>query len=238
MARIIKKQNDLQNKHTGAQWLAILGWLLCIGGAYGFLSRMIGLPVAAIVFVIGAWLGATMSRKASIYRAGLSGERATAQIVRSLPDAYFAVQNLKVTYDGKTSELDLVVVGPTGVYVIETKNLKGMVSGDYGTQQWCLNKVGRGGTPYSKTFYSPVKQVGTHVYRLVNFLRDQGVHVNIQGLVYFANPETTVHLTGSPARIEVLSAYDHGTDGLCRYITGKPQQVSGKQLARIEQILG
>lgn len=242
MAQIIKKSSDLNRSYTTAKTMTFAGFggaALCfLGAAIAALRWKFPLFLLfAIGVMAGFVIGLYGNRNAEIYRCGIEGETVTANIVRHLSDSYYAIQNVNVSYQGKSSELDLVVVGPGGVFVVETKYLKGTVIGAYDRDQWELHKVGRGGTPYSKTFYSPVKQVGTHVFRLANFLRKKGENVWVDGIVCFSNSETEVCLQGSPDKIPVFSVHNGGAYDLCNYITGKGGNLSERQIQRIVQLL-
>lgn len=240
MAQIIKKQNELGNKYALARGLFLLGLVIFfVGVVFAVLSFGSGrMVIGFVVGYAGLFFGIYMNKQARIYKAGISGESSTAELVRQLPEDYFGVQNLKVTYDKKTSEIDLVVVGPAGVFIVETKNQKGEVTGDAEGQNWVLLKIGRKGSPYTKTFYNPVKQVGTHTYRLANFLRQGGVQVRVESAVYFSNPETTVLLTGTPKNARVFCAQTGGGEDLKVFLTGGGQRLSQQQIQRVRQLLG
>jgi hypothetical protein len=59
-------------------------------------------------------------------RKGAVGEAVVALILNDFPDDYYVIHGL-ATPQG---DLDHVAVGPTGVYLIDTKNWKGIVSSD------------------------------------------------------------------------------------------------------------
>ena len=241
MARVTKKQDDLSAKFSQYRLLMWIGFII---SGISFLvitatMRQFSFPspILYVGFLGGFFLGGVMSHKAASYKSGIQGEATTAGIVRGLPDEYFGIQNMQIRYDGQSSELDMVVVGPTGVFIIETKNLNGTIVGNYDTTHWTQRKVGQQGTPYSKNFYSPVKQVGTHVYRLAHLLRDSGIRVTVESLVYFSNPDTVVQLVGTPARIPVFSALGNGESEIRRYLMNRPVVLSQQQISQIEQFL-
>lgn len=242
MAKVIKKGNELDGQYKHYHNLTILGFLVCgvcfvLFALLGIGARNFGLaPILMLGFGGGGLFGGIMSQKASALRSGLEGEESTAQIVSGLPESYFGFQNIKVTYEGKTSELDMVVVGPTGVFIIETKNLNGTVVGHYENQYWTQKKVGQQGTPYSKNFYNPTKQVGTHTYRLAHFLRDRGINVYINNMVYFSNPETVVQIMGS-SNIPVFSALAHGHSAIANHIAKGPNQIPKETVIAIAKLL-
>lgn len=242
MATIAHRHNALEQSYKKAKKLSYVGFvsgILC-----GFLF-----PVSAATFsawlcllsivgtTVGLLFGSTMQQKADIYESGIAGEQATAQIIAGLPAQYFGVQNLKVTYDGQTSELDMVVIGPTGIFVVETKNAHGTITGDYDGHRWVHTKVSRQGNTYSKELHSPVKQVGTHVYRLAGFLRSNGIYTRVESAVYFADPETVVALSGQQKQIPVFSTREDGGTALQAYITNRTVRVTEAQISQILRLL-
>ena len=71
--------------------------------------------------------------------------------------------------------------------------------------------------PYTYEMYNLVKQIGTQIYRLANYLRQNGVNTYIEGMVYFANKSCWLSLTGN-CDIPVCSSSDSDENRLCRQI--------------------
>ena len=57
---------------------------------------------------------------------GAAGEKAVARILSRLPDEYRVVNDVRTS----AGNLDHVVIGPTGVFVVETKNWRGIIAAD------------------------------------------------------------------------------------------------------------
>ena len=205
-------------------------------GSFSFVGIII-IVVSMLYSVTMIMLGAYHVNQATIYGKGLEGEDITADIIAKLPDGYYGFQNVTVVYDGKKSELDMVVAGPTGVFIVETKNRNGDIRGNFDDRTWTQYKVGRGGTPYSNDFYSPVKQVGTHIYRLSHFLRERGVKVHIDGAVYFSNPEADVRIGGRMGNIPVFACADNGGAELIRYIISGNGQLDNDTIGKVCRLL-
>ena len=74
--------------------------------------------------------------------------------------------NLYVPYRGRTSEVDVLFLHETGVYVIESKNYSGWIFGSAEQRQWtqCLN----GGK--KERFCSPIMQNRSHIKTLTAHL--------------------------------------------------------------------
>ena len=151
-------------------------------------------------------------------KSGVKGERNLISILSKLPDDYKAISNVIVEYEGKSSELDLVLIGKNGVFVIETKNHNGTIEGDDTDEQWIQNKVGRKGGRYSKSMYNPMKQVSTHVFRLSNFLKTNNINVWVQGAVFFSNRSTRVNISNHNNKVPVFVASKNGVNELLQYI--------------------
>ncbi len=102
------------------------------------------------------------------------------------PDKYkYVINNLLLEIDdGKTSQIDHVVINASGVHVIETKNYSGRIYGNDSQHEWTqvLN--------YGKVknhFYSPVKQNFTHVYAIKQILPQD---IPIHSLIVFVKCNT------------------------------------------------
>ncbi len=122
----------------------------------------------------------------------------------------------------------MVVVTPTGVWIIESKNITGSVFGNYDSPMWTQRKEGRQGGSYTKTFCNPIRQVSTHTYRLAHLLRDNGFSVYVKDMVYFANPKTVIRFLEAPSKTPVFSALANTPEELLRAITdtGEPLAAS------------
>ena len=112
------------------------------------------------------------------------------------------INDVMIVVDGKSSQIDHVVVNDRGVFCIETKNYSGRIYGEQSQQQWTQVLA------YGKVknhFYSPVKQNWTHVMRLTEVLdKDYPVYSTIvftQGNVRFINAKNVVALRGLKANL-------------------------------------
>ena len=192
------------------------------------------LVVASIIWFVSITSGASFTSAKKRY--GDAGERQTGYMLEQiLPDGYTIVQNAVVTYQDGQSEIDNIVIGKTGVFIIEVKNMKGDIYGDYESRYWLQDKTDRYGIEHKKEFYSPVKQVGTHIFRLANYLRDNKISTHISGAVYFVNPETDAIIKGEPKDIPVFD-YD-STQEMINYIMNGNANLSGRTVERIIQLL-
>lgn len=70
------------------------------------------------------------------------------------------------TKNGKTSEIDLILITPNGIFVIESKNYTGVIYGSNEDYRWTC--VSRSRKHYQ--LYNPKKQNATHIKHLKYFL--------------------------------------------------------------------
>lgn len=83
--------------------------------------------VAALVLTIAALKTAFAPRQSTeAWRVGAQGERLTGRALDKLPSSYRVLHDLEMP--GSKANIDHVVVGPTGVFTVETKNYKNAVT--------------------------------------------------------------------------------------------------------------
>lgn len=97
---------------------------------------------------------------------GKVGEASVALRLKLLPKEYITINDVIVENNGYSSQIDHVVVSPYGIFVIETKNYNGWISGHQNAQQWTQNIYG-----HKHKFYNPVIQNQGHVRALQSWLK-------------------------------------------------------------------
>lgn len=174
--------------------------------------------------------------EALIRKAGAQGEIASLKTLLELSDEYSVIQDLEI-YDGnRKSQLDAVVVGRTGIFVIETKNLSGEITGNEADKEVLQVKKYKNKSNVTKYIYNPIKQVKTHNYRLSKLLRDNGFNYRVQSIVYFSNPSAKVNLESNWVRI--FSKADYGDDDMKEFITDYERcRISENKRKEIENLL-
>ena len=101
------------SKNWSIQWVAFAG-ILVIAGAVFFLRGKIDKNLEARLRAARAW------------RRGAEGERVVAELLETeLPDGYHVFNDVR--FPGRTANIDHLVVGPSGVFVLNTKNWRGTV---------------------------------------------------------------------------------------------------------------
>ena len=253
MTKIIKKDRSLEeeymfykeaNKRNGLRALIFFLLTVICGISAAYLQSlgltvifMVALAAFAIIAISALVKVGATSNKLSILEAGIEGEEMASRCIKLLPDTYTAFRNLFVCYDGRNSEMDLVIVGPTGVFVVEIKNQNGRIYGDAADRELCQYKIGRAGTPYVKTLYNPIKQVNTHVYRIANFLRENGVRTHVNAAVYFTNIEASVEISGLDEKCRVFVSGNDGARELMDYVLNNKTVLTEAECEKIVRIL-
>ena len=237
MAISIQNSDHLQKIHRKYLRRSILGFfgaLLCF--LVFLLTMNLGKP-ALLYGSLGALLlcmalGGAMWKKANIYAAGVRGEYTLLHILEALPDSWHLFSNVKLTWKDQTCEMDMVAVGPTGVFVIENKNQKGTVWASPESRNWNRQKNDR-----RDSFYSPVRQVKTHIYVLANVLRSQGLGTYVEGAVFFSHPQAEVKGAEKFSDIPVFCLNAQGDKALLSHLKNRPKALPPAQLQKICNIM-
>lgn len=102
---------------------------------------------------------------------GAYGEFLVFEMLESLGEGNRILTNIYLPAEnGRTTEIDLLMVHPTGIYVFESKNYSGWIFGDEKGRNWTQSL--KGGKKIS--FYNPVRQNRGHINALMENLRDVG----------------------------------------------------------------
>jgi hypothetical protein len=99
---------------------------------------------------------------------GLIGEKKVAGILSILdPKDYKIINDLMLEVEGKTSQIDHVVISNYGIFVIETKNCCGWIIGDDFSEYWTQVIYKR-----KEKFYNPIRQNFGHIQALKHHLSE------------------------------------------------------------------
>lgn len=124
------------------------------------------IPLALIIILI-AYLKDPKTR-------GKRGERKVKRIIGStVAGEKYIINDLILENEGKTSQIDHVVINPRGVFVIETKNYSGTIYGAEDQREW--TQVLAYGKVKNK-LYNPLKQNATHIYNVKKVIGNLPIH--------------------------------------------------------------
>lgn len=122
------------------------------------LIRAPGVAISLVAAVIGLILVVWVTR--TPWFAGYLGELRVRSIIRRELDGgvYHALHDVTLPTLGGTTQIDHILVSRYGVFVIETKNMKGRIYGRASDQLWTQAFIGR-----SFTFLNPLRQNFKHL---------------------------------------------------------------------------
>jgi len=141
-------------------------------GAFGFVLIVVG---------VSLWMEQSNTRK------GIQGEERVAQELSYLNDEFLLLNDLMLP--GSKGNLDHVVVGPTGVFIVETKNYSGMYA-CYG-DRWFFQRIRQ------KYDISSVSvQARNNARVLADLLHESGFTVDVSPVMVFTHPSVQLWLHG------------------------------------------
>lgn len=110
---------------------------------------------------------------------GQEGEKIVNRLLEKLGDDYTLFQDIYVPYEGRTSQIDHVLLSPYGIFVIETKNFSGWIYGKQTDRTWTQVLFSE-----KNTFYNPIWQNNTHVKALAQFLETPNTKIYVPIIVF------------------------------------------------------
>jgi hypothetical protein len=131
--------------------------------------------------------------------------------------------------DGKTTELDVLLIGPTGVFVFESKNYSGWIFGNDRQRYWTqVLPAGRGRT-VKERFYNPVWQNRKHCAILKGLLPPE---TKVQSVVLFSNRCEFQNVTVNSTDVVVAQRFE------VRSIVERFVQNGQPAVLNVEQVFG
>lgn len=124
----------------------------------------------------------------SIYEAkikGFIGEKAISILINGLPeDKYRVMNNIMLRSSHGLTQVDHIIVSVYGIFVIETKNYKGWITGGENSENWTKNVFG-----HKYKFRNPLKQNYAHVKALMELLdiTDKNVFIPVVAFSGYAD---------------------------------------------------
>lgn len=142
-------------------------------GSYLFIAVMLG----AIWF---------LNRNFASFK-GMLGERHVKNILSALnPAEYSLLNDLYIPKEhGQTTQVDHLLVSQKGIFVIETKNYKGWITGSEHSQYWTQTNYKR-----KDKLYNPIWQNSGHIKALQEYLGDISADIPIYSIIVFGKEAT------------------------------------------------
>ena len=226
---LIRHEADLQTirvkrdrARRNGKWWAWLRLSLAVWAGKRRAPRPAAAPAAEV--------GADAEEK---IRAGIAGEQLVAdELGRALGDDWTLLRG----YRNRRGEIDHLLLGPTGLFAIEVKNLNATVHVDgdrwradkydnYGNlvEQWAVaDRRGR----------SPSEQLNEPAADLERFLDQRGLPVATQRVVVLTHRRSRLGAIRNPTVNVAISAGD-----VLRLVSGSAVRLGGRQRAEAERLI-
>ncbi len=227
MATILKKKNRLKRLKLIYHFNIIVNIIfiylfLYLGTNVHFLLYLLIFPSISIVYIL--------NNKIKKLNSGIKGEDITLQVLKKLKNSYTVLSDLKIKSDHNSAQIDTIVIGKNGVFIIETKNVFGFICGNGNDKTISIsNKYYSNGKTNFK-MYNPCRQVKTHIKKINKILKNLNVDCDVDGIIYFTNPNANVIFKNTSLKI-----FLHKTSGgydMLNYISNSNKS---KKLTKKEQ---
>ena len=120
------------------------------------------------------------------YNKGKQGEYQLGQVLNQLYGYKKILYNLYIfKEDGTTTEIDALLIHPSGIYIFESKNYKGWIFGSENQQYWTQVLSGGRGKSYKHSFFNPIIQNKVHL-KWLNYYLNQYTP-NLYSYIVFGN---------------------------------------------------
>lgn len=205
MATIFQKRNRLKRQKFFLK-LAILINIIAI-----YLSLYFGIKLKFIFYFFSLpciYVIYRLQNKIKRLNSGIKGEHTTLYVLKKLRKDYTVLFDLKVKFTNTSSQIDTIVIGKNGVFIIETKNVSGFISGNKHDDNILVSNKYYTDTKSNFKIYNPCKQIATHINRINKTLKKLHINCKVQGIIYFTNPNASVVLKDPSIKI-----FCHKTNG-------------------------
>ncbi|MBD3387392.1 MAG: hypothetical protein GF416_00375 [Candidatus Altiarchaeales archaeon] len=216
--------------------IALFMLLLMLALALFILNKVPYSSLGLFLVPISYGLGVYSYKSYLAWRVGFLGEEAVKEVLRSLSDSYILLSGLVVPPN--RGDIDYLVIGPNGIFVVEAKNYGGRISCD--GDEWKKIKVGRGGSTYNLEIGSPSNQVKRSSKVLKDYIlahqsdvfNGPAPHIWVHGLLVFTNPDAEIELKNPSVEVVDL-------DSLCDHIlrTKSEYSLSPEEVERMGSLL-
>lgn len=206
--------------------LCYIVYILLMSGLLYFKHYQVALASLCILPLL-IYYAMRKLKQLKIFKAGMEGEKKTLELLKHLPKNYYIICNKRFNKDQET-EVDFLVVSPSGVKIIEVKNYAGTLIGKTNDQRWIQKKVLRDKT-VEKHVKNPIKQLNRQLRILESVLYELEIQVKLEGKVYIAHPYFKATYTYE----EII----HGEQSLLKWIQEGETLLSKKEVKKIYKTL-
>ena len=218
MAKILRSETSLQQRQLSigrelglknvtrvAVWGATLAILLWGGISSWRTQKPGGLVAGAFVLVLAIGYEVRLREiavESHNIEGGRRGEKKMADILAErLADDHLILNDLELRVAHERSQIDHLVIAPSGIYVIESKFWAGTLTGDARDAQWTQRKT-NGST---RSVKSPVLQCERQRRMFITLLATQVPEDRIHALAVFTHPSAEIHIANGKDRVFLIN---------------------------------
>ena len=110
--------------------------------------------------------------------------------------------NVYIPKNGGTTEIDVLMISPKGIFVFESKNYGGWIFGNESQKSWCQTLPISWGKCRKEHFYNPIMQNQTHIEALKKLLGEQ---IPMYSIIVFSDRCTLKDVTVNSRDICVIN---------------------------------
>jgi hypothetical protein len=208
--------------HLNKSRLLIFFILLLLGFMLFMMNKFPYASVGLILIPLAYFLGVYTYQKYLMWEVGSISSDIVTKELQKLPDSYTLISG--VVIPPNRGDTDHIVIGPNGIFVIETKHYGGEITcnGD----EWKRHKVGRKGRNYKLWIGSPSNQVKRNAKVLKDFLlahkeeifeSGEAPHIWIESILLFTNERANLYVKNPT--VQILSL-----DEVCDFIKSQESE--------------
>ena len=203
-----------------------------IGGLGLLVSFLITNFTLIFIFIISLFVGGVFLKFYLNYNNGLQGEQITIENLQNLPDSYLLINDVKLP--NGYGNIDHIVLGSNGIFVIETKNFEGEIicNGDEWIRHYENYQEDR-----DYELKSPSKQVKSNALKLKQYIESKNIFSKslrlwVEGVVVFTHDNVILHCDNPTVPVFKVNQ-------LCNYIRNKESRIkfSFQELEKVAKIL-
>lgn len=159
------------------------------------------------------------------FNKGKIAEKIVYHKLMQIPEEYHVIDDVLFMSNGRSTQMDHIVVSPYAVFVIETKGNKGWILGGENSEYWTQIIYKR-----KSTFYNPIQQNNGHIRFLKFLLKDLGYIPFVPIVVFNNEADLKVNVNNHI----VVNRYYLKDVFLQNKETGISQELKTKIISRIE----
>ena len=217
MAKILRSETSLRRRQEAIQRelgrrqivrFAVWGTALAVA-VWGIAATIrsgsfAGIVVGGVAIVLGVGYEVHLreiEKEIRNIEGGRRGEQKMANILAErLADDHVVLNDLEFRVAHERSQIDHLVIAPSGIYVIESKFWTGILSGDAGDAQWTQSKS-NGSVRQVK---SPIQQCERQRRMFITLLASKVPEDRIHALAVFTHPAAQLRISNAKDRVFLI----------------------------------